>query len=526
MGPLLGGSHAQVARYGRSGVGPHGYVGDWSIGRLPVLLLGSVLAGGVDVALPAVKPMCSTGRATKLISTVPAGGGRRRGLLVNPERVRRARLDAGFSLADVVAGAGITRSALHQVEAGKTRPSLHTLRAVAEKTGKTLDYFLEPGQEELLREEESRAPGPDLQILEMAIAQERFDVAKTEANRLLKFATQASWRARVSLLLAESYIRTAEVEPALSLLADASKVFTDANDSWMVVECLDWQAAAEHLLEDPAALATASRALRLAKSLSPVPDRTLVRIYGRIGSICVSQHKWREAIEAYEHAIRTGAGLLDMSRLAKMHNDLSIAYRRLGQLTNAERHARKSIAIHELLEDRLSIGRAETNLGLVLIRQRELDAAASHLRRALDLFVEAGQTRGRAHILLAQAEMFRERKDFDSGRIAAEEAAELARELGERATVAESSQVLATISAAEHDYESAGRMFDDSIAILQELDLRDRLTTVHAAYASMLEAKGDTVAALKHWRLAVSATHPEAAAIILSGTPLVRGETA
>src|SRR5256885_11986651 len=156
-----------------------------------------------------VKPARTHWTPTKLKPTMPAGG-RRKGLQVNPEKVRRARSEAGLSLADVVAGAGITRSALHQVESGKTRPSLHTLRTIAEKTRKPLDYFLEPGQEELLSQEEARTPGPDLQALETAIAQERFEDAKAEAKRLLQAGIEPASRARVSLMLAEAYIRTGE----------------------------------------------------------------------------------------------------------------------------------------------------------------------------------------------------------------------------------------------------------------------------------------------------------------------------
>lgn len=410
-----------------------------------------------------------------------------------------------MSLSQVAKG-DISRTALHLIETGKCRPSIVTLRLIANRTGKSVDYFLQPGQ----AVEVDSSP-PLMQELELALAQERFDDAKAQARQLVKAVTDPAARGRVCLMCAQAYLHAASVEEARPLLAEARVIFEGSHDRWMLAECLDWQAAAEHLVEDPAALATARHALGIARSLDPPPHRLLVRIYGRIGSICVSQHKWQDAIEMYEDAVLAGAGLLDMSRLAKMYNDLSIAHRRIGHLTSAVEYAHKAISIHELLSDRLSIGRAETNLALVLIKRGDHAEAGRHLDRALNLFIEADQTRGRAHILLAQAELLRESSDLPGARAKATEAAQLARTLREMASVSEANQVLAGIAAAEGNHQLADALFAESIEVLNELQLSDRLTSVYAAYATVLENRGDVAGALKQWRMAVAATHLEAA---------------
>ncbi len=431
------------------------------------------------------------------------------GLNVISERVRQARQDAKLSLAELARG-DISRTAIHLVETGKSRPSLSTLTLIAERTGKPLDFFLEAGQSDVVRAETDRQGVPAIQELELAISQERFDEAKTIGRALLRTLTDPGLRGRVCVYCSQALLQTASVEEALPLLAEARAIFEASDDKWMLAECLDWQAAAEHLLENPAALALARHALGLAKSLFPVPGRTLVRIYGRIGSICVAQHKWHEAIDAYQQAVQSGAGLLDMSRLAKMYNDLSIAYRRIGQLSDAMEAATKAVSIHELLQDRLSIARAETNLALVLMRLHEPENASVHLDRALSLFVDANQKRGRAHILLAQAELLFDLNEFRRARVKAEEGAQLAVELGELASLSEAKQIHARIAEVEGDDQSADRLFNESIKLLEELHLAERLTTVHAVYARALEKRGNTSDALKQWRLAVAATHPEA----------------
>src|SRR6202162_250949 len=67
--------------------------------------------------------------------------GRRRGVEIKPGTVKQARAEAGLSLAQV-AGTEISRTAIYFVETGKAKPSMETLKLIAERTGRPLDYFL------------------------------------------------------------------------------------------------------------------------------------------------------------------------------------------------------------------------------------------------------------------------------------------------------------------------------------------------------------------------------------------------
>jgi len=60
---------------------------------------------------------------------------------VDPERVRQARVDAGLSLAQL-AGDDVSRTFLHFVEHGRSRPSRHVLALIARRTGKPMSYFI------------------------------------------------------------------------------------------------------------------------------------------------------------------------------------------------------------------------------------------------------------------------------------------------------------------------------------------------------------------------------------------------
>src|ERR1700720_3526508 len=67
--------------------------------------------------------------------------GRRRGVEIKRGTVKQARADAGLSLAQV-AGTEISRTAIYFVETGKAKPSMETLKLIAERTGRPLDFFL------------------------------------------------------------------------------------------------------------------------------------------------------------------------------------------------------------------------------------------------------------------------------------------------------------------------------------------------------------------------------------------------
>jgi len=66
---------------------------------------------------------------------------------VDPERVRRARLESGLSLAQL-AGDEVSRTFIHFVERGQSRPSQAVLALIARRTRKPISYFLaQPGRD-------------------------------------------------------------------------------------------------------------------------------------------------------------------------------------------------------------------------------------------------------------------------------------------------------------------------------------------------------------------------------------------
>jgi len=112
--------------------------------------------------------------------------GPRAGLSVDPVRVRQARLEAGLTLAQV-AGDDVSRTFIHLVEHGRSRPSKAILALIAKRTGKPVEYFLPRG---------ASGPMPNSEIaddlirvagrLQRAAATERLTASEREAVKVLE----------------------------------------------------------------------------------------------------------------------------------------------------------------------------------------------------------------------------------------------------------------------------------------------------------------------------------------------------
>jgi hypothetical protein len=113
-----------------------------------------------------------------------------------------------------------------------------------------------------------------------------------------------------------------------------------------------------------------------------------------------------------------------------------------------------------------------------------------------------------------------ERQEIEEAQRHAERAHVLAQKLDERSSMAEASEILGRIAAMRGDWPESDRWFRNALTILSDLEVPERLMSCHAAYAKTLEARGDTLGAMEHWKLAVGVVHPE---LVAEAAPYTRG---
>src|ERR1700687_3742357 len=205
--------------------------------------------------------------------------GRRKGVAVREGSVRKARLEASLSLAQVAAGQ-VSRTASHLIEYGRVKPSIETLRVIARQTRKPIEYsLLYPAAhaDQIERHKELR------ELETLTVVRDFPGVVKL-AVTLLDRRWSDEDRALTRFYLGQAYCRMVEPQEALLYLPAARAQFELQEDEQLAVEALDGEASAWGLLEDPKAITMANQALERCRRIEPRPQQLEARILGHLAN--------------------------------------------------------------------------------------------------------------------------------------------------------------------------------------------------------------------------------------------------
>lgn len=424
--------------------------------------------------------------------------GRRLGIPIREGSVRQARAEARLSLAQV-AGGLVTRTAIHHIENGRTQPSMETLQLIARQTRKPIDFFLlDTATRAALTEEQS-----SLLELESLSAVRDFDAVIDLGLPMLERRLSNQDRAFLRYYLGQAYCRLVRPEEALRHLPPARRHFEQVDDEWMAVEVLDWESAALGLLEDPQAIGLALEALERCRKLSPKPFQTEARILGHIAGLHVVGQSWTMAVRYYEAAVEAAGDLKDLLQQAKMNHGLATAYLRMLNPAKAREHFDKALALYSIEPDRTASFRVENDLGYLLLLEGQLDAAETHLLKALSGSDELQMDRrGRGFILNNLAELNLRKGRLADAREYLAQAMEVGLATGEGIVQASTHALLGTLEERQGDCQAADTKFEMALAILEQIGMPDRLRDMHMQYAEIMESRQDIRAAALHWRRA------------------------
>jgi tetratricopeptide (TPR) repeat protein/DNA-binding XRE family transcriptional regulator len=425
--------------------------------------------------------------------------GRRRGVEIKPGTVKQARSDAGLSLAQV-AGGEISRTAIYFVETGKAKPSMETLKLIAARTGRPLDYFLSRPS---TTEARSTANTAELERL-VVTGDPKGALAAGEA--LLSAETDPEMVARIKFQMATAHLRLAHWVPARRIASTARTYFEQSGDLLMTAECLGSEASAAYMMQDPGALALAEGALATCRSLNPVPSITESRLLGILGGVHTANHRWQAAIKAYEQSIAVGDVIQDLRRLSILYSGMSMAYQELNNIPQAAHYAQRAVTLHETLNDKIALARTENNLGIMLLREGEVARSRGHFERALRLFDETHADDGdKGALLLGICELELAESDPDDAARFAHEALAAASRVSAITTMADAHAWLGRIAELRGDVATADAEFAAAFEVLRQPGASPGLMSrTYARYADILEARGDVVGAVQQLKLALA----------------------
>ena len=423
--------------------------------------------------------------------------GRRQGVEIRSGSVEQARREARLTLAQV-AGGKLTRTAIHLIEKGRTRPSMETLQLIARQTRKPIDFFLTPESSSVLTERHAQ-----LRELERLTAVRQLEAVIQMGSSLLDGKWSAEDKAVIHFSVGQAYCRLVRPAEALEHLVVAREQFERSGDEWMAVEAMDWQSSALGLLDDPEALPLANQALERCRQLEPKATQIEARILGHIAGMYVVAHAWMAAVRYYEAAAAAASVVKDLLQLAKMHHGLGLAYKSLQQPGTARQHYDKALTLYSIESDLSAVYRIENDLGDLLLHQGQLEGAEQHLLRALAGSTELNMDRrGHGFILANLGDVHLRRGELSEAETYLHQALELAEAIPERIVIANTRILLGKLSERQGNQAMADTQFKTAIRILEEIGMPDRLRDAHMEYAEVLDARDDSTSGARHWTLA------------------------
>ncbi|MEA2662822.1 MAG: hypothetical protein QOH08_2394, partial [Chloroflexota bacterium] len=263
------------------------------------------------------------------------------------ERVRSARRAAGLSQAQL-AGDELTKGFISQIESGLVRPSIRSLQHIAQKLGRSLDYFI--ADEPL-----AATKRVTFHRLAAEAAAERRDWAATEEQSVagLAVATDALERAAFLRLAANAALNQGRREEAF-----------------------------DHITTGLALIDVAKHPLDVARLLYV---RGLA--YGDAGQLVASTEAFetvRDIIERYE--------ILEPRLRARVSVALGTTYRRLGRTTKAIASYESALATASRANELKLAAQGFMGIAVSHYDAGDLDAAIASYERALDLFERVADT--------------------------------------------------------------------------------------------------------------------------------------
>jgi tetratricopeptide (TPR) repeat protein len=388
-----------------------------------------------------------------------------------------------MSLAQVANGK-VSRTAIHLIELGKSKPSFETLQLIASRTGKPISYFV--------ASTESMPRGPQLSDIQAAFARGELPRVLDLGTAILQGDVDRPTEASIRCLLGRAQLRMGDGQEALAHSERAMELFNAMDDVWKSVECLDQIACAYFLLDDPRSRPLAEEALRRCRDLEPVPSELESRILGNVAIMHVHARHWQQAIHFYEECLKVGEQVRDLRHRALTYDGLSLAYERMGRLREATSYAHKAIALHSMESDVAAIAQAENNLGDILMRMGQLDDAERHVRASLKLCDDHGlESAARSYSLLTLGEIYVKRERPEASEIL-NEAIRVSELQAQRVPVACAHQLLGRQAAGDGDKESAIQEFEIALGLLDQLKMPERLRDCLLEYAAYLESVGES----------------------------------
>ncbi len=423
-------------------------------------------------------------------------------------RLRAARLAKKLTQSQL-AGPDFSVSYVSAIERGQIHPSLRALETFAQRLGiSSADLISNQAPQEIagvsaINGLMQSAEGIALQLLEaqIFIRQSVAQQAITQLRSLISTKLTPVQQIRLRYLLGWAYYNRALLQESESVLAEALK-FEGPDDhlNAQILNLLGMVHASMHNYGQ--ALQYQQLCLdKLEKKQRPHDAFLIAQVYTNMGLLRVSQDKFDEAIQIFQHALVITEELTTPDGLKSMYADAFRYYAETKDYVYAALYRHKYLELH--YHERSNSLRSEIYyyLGRAMM-QGDQQKALTYLEKALQSVSDKQDQLALASVSSHMAEWLLTQGKIEEAHEYARKAYMLASPFGDVIITAHILAVLGLIAYTQKDYEVGDTHFVTGLEMLERLGDREELVDEYTRYAQLLEDREMAKEALMYYKKA------------------------
>ncbi len=417
------------------------------------------------------------------------------------ERLRRARVDKKLSQRDLSSGL-FTSAYLSSLELGKTRPTLRSLRSLAERLDKSTEYFLRQtsAMADDLDEEQVRILEVRLALLTAQTALERRADVRTDKilNQVALHLARLNnpERARYHYLRGRFHNNCNEVQAALEELEHARGYLVEGQDPELEI-LVGYETGNNYYLQSRLMSALNYYTAGLEQINSSEQSFILNlkwKLLLAIANCYLLLNDWEQAIEFFRQALDQAGSVMDLNSQAELYYGLATSYGEKGDFQRSCLSLGRSLQIYDSIEDRLQLVRTRNALAQMQAQTGHFDKAEEQVQEALKIVqsnTSFSQDRCQEmHALVTMAIIRQKQELLDQAQNFINEALSLRTMCEEGPHLGRLYQVAAEIQADAGDKKQSDEYFSQALKILEVSGLATSLADIYHSYGQRLRNWG------------------------------------
>ena len=416
------------------------------------------------------------------------------------DRIRRARLEKKLSQRDLSSEL-FTSAYLSSLELGKTRPTYKTLVSLAERLGKSLDYFLRQtsamGGE--LDEEQARILEVRLALLtaQTALEHQADERAELALDRVKIQLTHLSNVERAHYFYLRGRFCNLSNLPseAISEFEEARRYLQQGYDQELEV-LIEMGLGLAHYTQRRImpALSHFLAGLEYVRSSQESAAQSLRwKVLVNAGNCYLLLNDWQQAIGAYQEALDNAKEVVDLNAQANLHYGLASAYGTQGDFQRACLNLGRCLQIYGQVENQTMLLTTHNHLAQIYAQTEQYDKAADQVSDALRIarIAESSDRCEEMNALVTLALVQQKQQNSEQAQTYIAQAMELKSRCSDSFHLSRLYRVAGELAGDLNDRTTAQSYFDQALAVLENTGLANSQAEVYHSYGQYLRTWGD-----------------------------------